>query len=280
MHFIPCRGDQDVWRREAERADGSGKYYEYLFVYTDDIVAISENPKKILDTLGGHYLLKPDSIGEPKTFLGATISKHIMDGTDYHTWAIGSKAYLVEALRVVKQRISQKKYNLQLKRKVSAPLPSGYKPELDGMKEVDDETAIVYMQFIGILRWLVELGRIDVAAKVSMMSAYNAMPRMGHFHAVLHVFAYLENNLDWELAMDCQSKNWNEIPEQNWREFYPFAKDEIPPDMPKPLGKKPVELTMFVDASHAANVVTRQSRTDVLIFVMSAPIVWYSKKLN
>src|SRR5210317_481488 len=203
MHFIPCRGDQDVWRREAERADGSGKYYEYLFVYTDDIVAISENPKKILDTLGGHYLLKPDSIGEPKTFLGATISKHIMDGTDYHTWAIGSKAYLVEALRVVKQRISQKKYNLQLKRKVSAPLPSGYKPELDGTKEVDDETAIVYMQFIGILRWLVELGRIDVAAEVSMMSACNAMPRMGHFHAVLHVFAYLKNNLDWELAMDC-----------------------------------------------------------------------------
>src|SRR6056300_532251 len=136
------------------------------------------------------------------------------------------------------------------------------------------------MQFIGILRWLVELGRIDVAAEVSMMSAYNAMPRMGHFHAVLHVFAYLENNLDWELAMDCQSKNWNEIPEQNWREFYPFAKDEIPPDMPKPLGKKPVELTMFVDASHAANVVTRQSRTDVLIFVMSAPIVCYSKKQN
>src|SRR5210317_654286 len=79
--------------------------------------------------------------------------------------------------------------------------------------------------------------------------------------------------------MDCRSKNWNEIPEQNWKEFYPFAKDKIPPDMPKPLGK-PVELTMFVNASHAANVVTRQSRTGVLIFAMSAPIVWYSKEQN
>ena len=49
--------------------------------------------------------------------------------------------------------------------------------------------------------------------------------------------------------------------------------------MPKPLGKL-VELTMFVDASHAANVVTRQSRTGVLIYVMSAPIVQFSKKQN
>ena len=37
---------------------------------------------------------------------------------------------------------------------------------------------------------------------------------------------------------------------------------------------------MFVDASHAANVVTRQSRTGVLIYVNRAPILWYSKKQN
>ncbi|CAJ1957345.1 unnamed protein product [Cylindrotheca closterium] len=49
--------------------------------------------------------------------------------------------------------------------------------------------------------------------------------------------------------------------------------------MPTPLGKA-VEFTMFVDASHAANVVTRQSRTGVLIFVNKAPIIWYSKKQN
>ena len=37
---------------------------------------------------------------------------------------------------------------------------------------------------------------------------------------------------------------------------------------------------MFVDASHAANLVTRQSCTGVLIFVNRAPTVWYSKKQN
>ena len=54
-------------------------------------------------------------------------------------------------------------------------------------------------------------------------------------------------------------------------------KDEVPPDMPEPRGK-PVQVTMFVDASHVANVVTRQSRTGALIFVNRAPILWYSKK--
>src|SRR5210317_308919 len=49
--------------------------------------------------------------------------------------------------------------------------------------------------------------------------------------------------------------------------------------MPKALGE-PVRLTMFVDASHASNVVTRQSRTGVFIYVNSALVMWYSKKQN
>ena len=68
-----------------------------------------------------------------------------------------------------------------------------------------------------------------------------------------------------------------ELEKPDWSQFYPDARDEIPPDMPEPRGK-PVQITMFVDASHAANVITRQSRTGVLIFVNRAPILWYSKR--
>jgi len=158
-------------------------------------------------------------------------------------------------------------------------LPSGYKPELDSTEFCDEVTITFYMQMIGILRWLVELGRIDIATEVSMMSLYNAMPRIGHLHAVLHLFSYLQSNLDWQLAMDPRKNRWKEIPKADWKEFYPWAKDRLPQRMPKPLGKA-VELSMFIDASHAANVVTRQSRTGVLIYVNSAPVIWYSKKQN
>jgi len=101
---------------------------------------------------------------------------------------------------------------LSLKTKTSATLPSGYKLELDASEFVDDETAILYMQLIDILRWIVELGRIDICTEVAMMSAYNAMPRVGHFHVVLHMFSYLQNNVNKEILMDAAEMDNPEIP--------------------------------------------------------------------
>ncbi|CAJ1937367.1 unnamed protein product [Cylindrotheca closterium] len=224
-------------------------------------MAVSEKPRAILEKLGTHYMLKPDSIAEPTTFLGATISKRFVDPSDSRKcWSIGSTNYLLEALRVVKSQISHQKYNLNLKRNVSAALPSGYKPELDNTDFVDAETHTLYMQLIGILRWLVELGRMDVCAEVSMMSLYNAMPCVGHFHAVLHLFGYLETHQSREIVMDSAYVALTAIPKSEWHEFYPWAKEVLPPDMPEALGRA-VKIMMFVDASHASNLVTRQSGT-------------------
>jgi len=214
LSFIPCRADMDVWRRTARKANGN-RYYEYVFVYTDDIIAISEVPKGILDNMNKYFLLKIDSIKEPSRYLGATISKHLMDGDSHYTWAIGSKEYLIESLRVVKQRIVP--LNLTLKSKVTSALPSGYKPELDASDYLDDDDTILYMQLIGILRWLVELGRIDICVEVSRMSSYNCMPRITHLHAVLHIFSYLQGNLDWKLGMDsAYNDHLAEIEKRDW----------------------------------------------------------------
>ena len=40
LGFKSTRADPDVWIRYAVRLDG-GKYYEMLFVYIDDILALS-----------------------------------------------------------------------------------------------------------------------------------------------------------------------------------------------------------------------------------------------
>ena len=64
----------------------------------------------------------------------------------------------------------------------------------------------------------------------------------------------------------------------DWSEHYPNARgDVVPPDAPEPLGH-PVQTTCYVDSGHAGDVVTRRSRTGVIIFVMRSPIVVYSKK--
>ena len=112
-----------------------------------------------------------------------------------------------------------------------------------------------------------------------MMAAYCAAPRVGHLEAVLHIFSYLSSHGKSKLIMDDSYAKLEEAPKQDWRDFYPDAKEAIPPNMPEPLGK-PVQTTAFVDADHAGDTITRCSRTGVLIYVNRAPIIWYSMKQN
>ena len=65
----------------------------------------------------------------------------------------------------------------------------------------------------------------------------------------------------------------------NWEDFYGKIDEEMPPNMPEPLGR-PVALSAWVDADHAGNLVTRRSQTGFFIFVQNAVMDWYSKKQN
>ena len=56
------------------------------------------------------------------------------------------------------------------KRPHKGPLPSSYKPELDVIKKCDAEHVSRFHQLIGILRWAIKLGRIDVQIKVALLS--------------------------------------------------------------------------------------------------------------
>jgi hypothetical protein len=76
-------------------------------------------------------------------------------------------------------------------KKASGPSTGGYKPDLDKNPELDPIRVNLYQYQIGILRWCVELGRIDIITDVSMLSTHFLLPREGHLEALLHVFAYL-----------------------------------------------------------------------------------------
>jgi hypothetical protein len=70
-------------------------------------------------------------------------------------------------------------------------ITGGYKPELDESPELDPTRANFFQSQIGIMRWCVELGRIGIITKMSMLSIYLSLSREGHLEAVFHVFAYL-----------------------------------------------------------------------------------------
>jgi hypothetical protein len=276
LGFVMCVADNNVWMRAATRQDGT-EYYEYVLVYTDDILAISMDPKAVLNCLDQHYILKPGLIGKPLQYLGSQVGDYCFQEEPEKTrWSMASEKYVKEAICNVQNWLEENNYK-PLKTHAPSVLPSGYRPELDASDYCDDEMAQYFQQQIGVLRWAVELGRINICAEVSMLATYTTAPRIGHFDAMLHIFAFLHHHPRCRLVFDDRYMQIDEPAEQDWREFYPDATEAIPPDAPRPLGK-PIQMVAFVDADHAGDLVTRRSRTGVLVYFNRSPILWYSKK--
>jgi len=80
------------------------------------------------------------------------------------------------------------------KKKCKRPFPLEYRPECDTTPELDKEKSSRYLQLIGILRWAVELGRIDIYTEVSVLSQHQCLPREGHLDSIYSIFAYLKHN--------------------------------------------------------------------------------------
>jgi Reverse transcriptase (RNA-dependent DNA polymerase) len=277
LEFSHCLADNDVWMRPATKADGT-EYYQYILVHTDDLLVIAEKPMEILMLLDQHYVLKPGSIGEPKRYLGAEVGHYYLpNNPEKPVWYMSSEKYIKEAIRNVKTWLDNR--NRKLKGKAPSVLPSGYRPELDTTKYCDDEEGNYYQQQIGVLRWAVELGRIDIAVEVSMLASFTAAPRLGHFDALLHIYAYLSQQGRSKLVFDDSYVIIDDEEKQDWSSFYPDAKEMIPDNMPKPKGK-PIQEIIFVDADHAGDLISRRSRTGILYYLNRSPIIWYTKKQN
>ena len=62
--FSPSRADPDLWIRDA------GDHYEYIAIYSDDLLVFSKDPIKILKGLEALYPLK--GVGRLEFYLGGT----------------------------------------------------------------------------------------------------------------------------------------------------------------------------------------------------------------
>jgi hypothetical protein len=60
-------------------------------------------------------------------------------------------------------------------------------------------------------------------------------------------------------------------------ECYPDVSEEIPKDLPPEKGPR-VRMTVYVDADHAHDLVTRRSTTGILFMLNNTPIRWVSKR--
>ena len=81
----------------------------------------------------------------------------------------------------------------------------GYDPEFDTSPELDPNAASYGLTVIGILRWKIELGRIDRITEVLLLSSHVGLPR-GHLDAAVHVMAHVGQRYNSRLVYDCTQK--------------------------------------------------------------------------
>ena len=95
LDFVSCPADPDIWMQPAKKSDGS-TCYDYVLLYVDDALVISERAELILRSeLGWYSALKEESIGPPSLYLGRNVRKVVLeDGT--HAWALSSSQYVGE----------------------------------------------------------------------------------------------------------------------------------------------------------------------------------------
>lgn len=157
-------------------------------------------------------------------------------------------------------------------------MPTSYVPELDVTPLLQADELHFYQIQINILRWMVELGRIDFYINVALLSQYLTAPRVGHMEAIYSIYGYLKSHTQSTMVFNDAYINWKEanFTKYDWKDFYGEIQEEIPSNAPKPLGN-PVQMNVFVDANHARNKITRRSQTGILLYLNKAPIVWYSK---
>ena len=175
-------------------------------VYVDDVICISEAPEQWIDALAKQYRLRETGI--PKRFLGSDIrSKQYIDDNGHNKlcWAFGSDSYVKDACKIAEDQMKKNGVSYPSTRRHGSSSPfsnQSYRPELDSSDFCDPKLTTMFQNLIGVLRWIVELGRIDIQLETSLLSQYLAQPRRGHLEQACNIFRYLKKVNSVYVVMD------------------------------------------------------------------------------
>jgi hypothetical protein len=267
LGFSPCPASYDLWLRDM------GDHYEYIAVIVDDLLVFSRDPTRILETLKSNCGYKMSGVGVPEYYSGADVE---FDDVA-KCWSISAKTYI----RSVVDRI-EKLLDTTFKN-YGSPMEAGDHPEMDTTDFIYAQDISIYQMLIGCAQWAVTLGRFDIQYATNTLARFASAPREGHLNRCKRLFGYLKYNDKAKLRMDPSDPNYEDLnfkENQDWKDLYPDAEEYMPDKMPRPVNKRPLHITVILDASHGSCYVTRRSVTGYMLFIGQAPIRWYSKRQN
>ena len=265
LKFKPSKADPDVWMRP----EPGGTCYEYIAVYVDDLAIAAKDPQAFCNELKKNYNLKLKGVGPLEYHLGCTYKKDPDE-----TLAADPRRYVNKILESYERMFMEKP------RKSRPPLEGGDHPELDTSELCEEHQTKQFQTLIGQLQWLISLGRFDIAVHVMSLSRFRAQPRKGHLDRAKRIVGYLLFLPDGAIRFRTGEPDFSSLRDQEYdwtRTVYSGACEQIPHDIPKPLGKH-VQTTHYVDANLHHDLATGKAVTAVLHFLNQTPIDAYTKR--
>jgi hypothetical protein len=116
------------------------------------------------------------SEGPPKYYLGYNFKRNGKD-----RWCFGCKKYIKEVIVRIESTFG-------VLSKSTDPMTHGDHPETDDNKVLGDDDHHKFQMLIGILNWIVTIGRLDVTYATMSLLRLSACPRRGYLERTLNVF--------------------------------------------------------------------------------------------
>ena len=158
----------------------------------DDLLVVHHDAMKTLMNIDKYFKLKPSSIVDPDIYLGAKL-KYTRAANGVWCWTLSLSKYVQETFKNCEKFLKNNfdgKYSLP--KMAANPFVGGYRPETDTTDPLEPDRASYYQTMIGVMRWMVEIGRIEIATECSILSPHLAYTRKGKFECALHMMGYLK----------------------------------------------------------------------------------------
>jgi len=269
LGWKPSKADPDLWMRKSDHG------YEYIARYVDDVIVFAKDPMSVMKLLQETYTMK--GVGAPQYYLGGDVLKlgeeWLKEEIDS---AFSTETYITNCLPKLAKMLGCEQFA-----RANTPMDENYHAEMDTSELCIPDDISKFRSLIGSANWIIILGRFDIQYAVTTLAKYSLAPRYGHLRAMKRVFGYLRKFHKGKILIDVADPKFENGVQmttgQTWKEMYPDAIEDIPSDIPEPMGRT-IKITAFVDADHARDKVTCRSVTGVLLLLNNTPIQWVSKR--
>ncbi len=128
-----------------------------MLLYVDDVLVVHHDATDVLLRLDKFFKMKPGLIGDHDVYLDVTIKQMCLaNANGVMAWASSPLKYVrasVDAVTTYLTNLGDRRWSMP-------------KKELDTTPTLNPELSSWYASLIGMLRWMVEIGRVDIITEV------------------------------------------------------------------------------------------------------------------